>query len=66
MARPKSGRAAPRSAVMVWTPEQTGAFLDHASNDDPDDAWHVTTLRLSICATLLVGRFKGIQAASRS
>lgn len=33
------------SPVMVWTPEQTGAFLDHVSSDRLYAMWHLIALR---------------------
>ncbi|MBA0053766.1 site-specific integrase [Streptomyces sp. AJS327] len=33
------------SPVMVWTPEQTGAFLDHVADDRLYAMWHVIALR---------------------
>ncbi|WP_225854370.1 site-specific integrase [Micromonospora sp. ALFpr18c] len=33
------------SPVMVWTPEQTGSFLDHVNNDDLYALFHLVALR---------------------
>ncbi|WP_059010607.1 tyrosine-type recombinase/integrase [Streptomyces specialis] len=33
------------SAVMVWTPQQTGAFLDHVAEDRLYALWHLIALR---------------------
>jgi integrase len=38
-------RTGTRPKVAVWTPEQTGAFLDHASSDRLYALYHLVTFR---------------------